>query len=126
MGAERFRDLAGLEIAAAEREVTRRAACVLAPDWLRDRAVAELGIESGRVRAFPMEGRMPNEWETPLDYGQVKMGIGVGPLDRLILFVGSLEHAAGVDLLLEALPVLLRRAPRTAGRGNALDRPGDG
>jgi glycogen(starch) synthase len=58
-----------------------------------------------------MEGRMPNEWEAALDCGQVKMGIGFGPLDRLLLFVGPLEHVAGVDLLLEALPVLLRRTP---------------
>jgi glycogen(starch) synthase len=115
-------DELSLEIEAAEREATRRAACVLTPRWLRDRALAELGTDAGRVRAFPMEGRMPNEWETPLDYGQVKMGIGVGPLDRLILFVGPLEHAAGVDLLLEALPVLLRRAPNLrlayVGAGN--------
>jgi glycosyltransferase involved in cell wall biosynthesis len=57
-----------------------------------------------------MEGRMPNEWEVPLDFGQVKMGIGVGPLDRLILFVGPLDHASGVDVLLEALPTVLHRA----------------
>src|SRR5262249_39024764 len=70
----------------------------------------ELGLHAGRVFAFPMEGRLPNEWECPLDYGKVKMEIGVGPLDRLLLFVGPLEHAAGTDLLLEALPVLLQRA----------------
>jgi glycosyltransferase involved in cell wall biosynthesis len=63
-----------------------------------------------RVRSFPMEGRMPDEWECALDYGQVKMEVGVGPLDRLLLFVGPLEHAAGVDLLVEALPPLLSRA----------------
>ena len=78
---------------------------MLTPDWLRERAVGELGLDGERVHAFPMEGRLPNEWEAPLDFGQVKMGIGVGPLDRLILFVGPLEHAAGVDILLEALPV---------------------
>jgi glycosyltransferase involved in cell wall biosynthesis len=84
---------------------------VLTPDWLRGRAAAELGVEDGRVRSFPLEGRMPNEWEAPIDYGRVKMEVGVGPLDRLILYVGPLEHGAGVDLLVEALPVLLRRAP---------------
>ena len=57
-----------------------------------------------------MEGRLPNEWECPLDCGQVKMGIGFGPLDRMLLFVGPLEHAAGVDLLVEALPTLLAAA----------------
>ncbi len=93
-----------------ERDLARDAALVLTPDWLRDQALRKLDLDEGRVRAFPMEGRMPNEWETPLDYGQVKMGIGVGPLDRLILFVGPLEHAAGVDVLLEAMPTLLNRA----------------
>jgi glycogen(starch) synthase len=98
-----------LEIAAAEREAAREAACVLTPDWLRDRAAAELELQGGRVVAFPMEGRVPNEWECALDYGDVKREIGVGPLDRLLLFVGPLEHAAGVDILLEAMPVLLQR-----------------
>jgi glycosyltransferase involved in cell wall biosynthesis len=109
-------------IEAAERAVAAEAHCVLTPDWLRDRAAAVLGLDGTRVRPFPMEGRMPNEWESPLDYGQAKGEIGVGPLDRLLLFVGPLEHAAGVDLLVEALPVLLQRAPNLrlafAGGGN--------
>jgi glycogen(starch) synthase len=98
-----------LAIAEAERAAARSAACVLTPDWLRDRAARDLDVEGGRVAAFPMEGRLPNEWECPLDYGEVKREIGVGPIDRLLLFVGPLEHAAGVDVLLEALPVLLQR-----------------
>jgi glycosyltransferase involved in cell wall biosynthesis len=98
------------EIAEAERQAVRAAACVLTPPWLRDKAVAELGVAPTHVRAFPMDGRLPNEWEAPLDFGQVKMGIGHGPFDRLLLFVGPLEHASGGDLLLEALPVLLQRA----------------
>jgi glycosyltransferase involved in cell wall biosynthesis len=56
-----------------------------------------------------MEGRMPNEWEAALDVGQVKKDIGLGPLDRMFLFVGPLEHTAGVDILLEAVPTVLRR-----------------
>jgi hypothetical protein len=99
-----------MQIEQAERELAQTVDCVLTPPWLRDRAVADLGLVDPRTHAFPMEGRMPNEWDCPLDYGHVKMGIGVGPLDRLLLFIGPLEHAAGVDLLVEALPVLLRRA----------------
>ncbi len=83
---------------------------MLTPDWLREQA-AGLGLDDGRVVAFPMEGRLPNEWECPLDYGQVKREIGVGPVDRLLLFIGPLEHGAGADLLLDALPVLLQRYP---------------
>ena len=56
-----------------------------------------------------MEGRPPDDWEAPLDYGQVKMEVGIGPLDRMLLYVGPLEHAAGVDLMVEALPVVLQR-----------------
>jgi hypothetical protein len=93
----------------AERAAGRAACHVLTPDWLRDRAVAELGLDGGRVHAFAMEGRLPNEWEQPLDVGHVKKGAGFGPLDRMLIYVGALEHAAGVDLLVEALPVLLRR-----------------
>jgi glycosyltransferase involved in cell wall biosynthesis len=102
-------DAESLQIEKAEKEVARASGIVLTPPWLRDRAVAELGLDSGRVHAFAMEGRLPNEWEAPIDIGQVKMGYGIGPLDRLLLFIGPLEHAAGVDILLEALPVLLRR-----------------
>jgi glycosyltransferase involved in cell wall biosynthesis len=97
------------QIEQIEKKVARAAGAVLTPTWLRDRAVAELGLDSGRVHPFPMEGRLPNEWEAPLDFGKVKMGYGMGPLDRVVLFIGPLEHAAGVDILLEALPVLLRR-----------------
>jgi glycosyltransferase involved in cell wall biosynthesis len=94
----------------AECTVARAASCVLTPAWLRQRAAKELDLEGSRVVEFPLEGRLPNEWETPLDPGQVKMGFGVGPLDRLFLFIGPLEYAAGVDLLVDALPVILQRA----------------
>jgi glycosyltransferase involved in cell wall biosynthesis len=110
------------EIEEAERHAASHAACVLTPAWLRDQAVGRLSIEGTHVHAFPMEGRMANEWEMPLDYGQVKMGFGMGPLDRVLLFIGPLEHAAGVDLLLEALPVLLQRSQNVrlayVGTGN--------
>jgi glycogen(starch) synthase len=98
------------EIEAVERTLARSAKCVLAADWLREQAVAALGLDTDRVHAFSMEGQLPDAWAAPLDFGTVKMGIGVGPLDRMLLFVGPLEHAAGVDLLVDALPVLLHRA----------------
>jgi glycosyltransferase involved in cell wall biosynthesis len=100
-----------LEVQRVEREVAHSADYILTPDWLRERAIHELGVADDKVQAFPMESRLPNEWELPLDVGRVKMSIGFGPLDRLVLFVGPLEHAAGPDLLLEAIPTLLGRCP---------------
>jgi glycogen(starch) synthase len=96
-------------IEAAEREMAARASVILAPHWLAERAAAELLLPTECVHPFPIEGRGLNEWECPLDFGRVKEEIGVGPVDRLILFIGPLEHAAGVDLLVEALPTLLNR-----------------
>jgi glycosyltransferase involved in cell wall biosynthesis len=93
----------------AERGAAAGASLVLTPHWLHERAAPELGLDEERIVPFPIEGRGPNEWECPLDLGRVKETIGLGPMDRLILFVGPLEHAAGVDLLVEALPTLLPR-----------------
>jgi glycosyltransferase involved in cell wall biosynthesis len=98
-----------LEIQKIERDLAHAVGCVLTPEWLRDKAALELGLSADCIRPIAMEGRMANEWECPLDFGQVKMEVGIGPLDRMIVFVGPLEHAAGADLLLEALPSLLHR-----------------
>jgi glycogen(starch) synthase len=98
-----------VDIEQTERLIARNVRCLLTPDWLRERAIAELGLSPGQVHPFALEGRLPDEWECPLDFGQVKSRFGIGPLDRLLLYVGPLEHAAGVDLLVEALPVLLNR-----------------
>jgi glycosyltransferase involved in cell wall biosynthesis len=95
----------------AEREVAQSADMVLVPGWLHDTAVKQLRIDGAHVRSFAMEGRQPNEWDCPLDFGQVKRDINFGPMDRMLLFIGPLEHAAGPDLLLEAMPILLGRAP---------------
>ncbi|MEE8450778.1 MAG: glycosyltransferase [Thermoguttaceae bacterium] len=97
------------KIRAAEREIAGRADCILTPDWLCSKALGEFHLEAARIHAFSMEGRLPNEWDCPLDYGEVKREIDVGPMDRLLMFVGPLEHAAGVDLILETLPIVLPR-----------------
>jgi glycosyltransferase involved in cell wall biosynthesis len=100
-----------LEIQHLEKQLAHMVDCILTPDWLRQQAIAEFGIDEANVHAFPMEARLPNDWSRPLDLGQIKREAGLGPLDRILLFIGPLEHAAGVDLLVEALPVALRRAP---------------
>ena len=48
-----------------------------------------------------------------IDAGAVKSRYGVGPLDPLVLFSGRLSAQKGPDLLLEAVPGLLRHYPRT-------------
>jgi glycogen synthase len=108
LGSSLFTDLSQ-RIRSAEQAVARAADCVLVPETLHERALAELRLSSERLLTFPLEGRMLDEWESPLDLGQVKCDIGLGSLDRVFLFVGPLEWSAGPDLLVEALPPLLHR-----------------
>jgi len=100
------------EIMKLERELAHSVECILTPDWLRSRAIHDFGIDGSLVHAFPMEARLPDEWECPLDFGDAKRSIGFGPLDQVLLYIGPLEHAAGVDILVEALPTLLNRCPK--------------
>jgi glycosyltransferase involved in cell wall biosynthesis len=46
-----------------------------------------------------------NGW---LDPGAVKAGIGIGPMDPTVLFIGRMTVQKGPDLLMEATPGLLR------------------
>lgn len=101
--------LLSLEIEKAERDIALMIDCILTPDWLRERAIGELAVDGRRIHPFPMEGRLPNEWEAPLDVGRIKIEIGFGPLDRVITYVGPIEHASGVDIMIEALPTALSR-----------------
>lgn len=100
------------EIQQTESALAHSVGCILTPDWLRDRTISEFGVDSNLVHAFPLEARLPNWWDAPLDVGKVKMDIGLGVYDRFVLFVGPLEHGSGVDILIEALPVILQRCPQ--------------
>jgi glycosyltransferase involved in cell wall biosynthesis len=100
-----------LQIEALERELAGAAGLVLVPHQIWTPAVEALQCDRERVHGFSTEGRAQDEWETPLDTGQVKSSVSIGPLDRMLMYVGPLEHSAGVDLLVEALPVVLHRVP---------------
>src|SRR5262249_34891338 len=95
----------------AEQRVALAAGCIVVPAWVRDQMVRELGVDEKRVHAFPMEARLPSGWQAPLDCREVRRGLGLGPCARLLLFIGPLEHAAGPDLLVEALPAVRSRIP---------------
>ncbi|MFH0939761.1 MAG: glycosyltransferase [Planctomycetota bacterium] len=115
-----------LEIKKIERNLLHAMKCVLSPTWLREKVISEFEIDTARLHAFPMEGRILNEWEAPLDLGKVKMEFGCEPLDRLLVFAGPLEYAAGPDILVNALPVVLKRVPNArvafAGDGAMRDQ----
>ncbi|HEY3320776.1 MAG TPA: glycosyltransferase [Planctomycetota bacterium] len=100
-----------LEIQKAERELLKAAECVLAPAWLRERISAEYGVDQARVREIALDGRVPNEWERPLDAAAARKEFGFEPNARVLSFIGPLEYAAGADLLVESWPTVVGRCP---------------
>lgn len=97
-----------LQIEKLEADVARAADCVIVPPGLRERILA-MGLDDSRVHGFPMAGRPMDEWEVPFDAGRAKAEIGLAPSDRMLLFVGPLEWAAGPDLVVDALPTVVSR-----------------
>lgn len=60
------------------------------------------------ARSFPFE-----EFASDLDPAVVKARYLVGPVDPTILFVGDLDDRHGPDLLIRAMPSLLKNHPQT-------------
>ena len=78
------------------------------PDWKVD--VVYNGVN---VHAF-------DGWIS--DAGAIRRAYGVGPLDPMVLFSGRMTYQKGPDLLVEAIPAILRYYPRSkfifAGEGH--------
>ena len=53
-----------------------------------------------------------HRFDAEVDPGAVKMALGIGPVDPMVLFAGRLEWQKGPDLLVEAIPAVLRAARR--------------
>jgi len=82
------------------------------PDWKVD-------VIYNGVNAHAFDGWIP-------DPGSIRRGYAIGPLDPMVLFVGRLTVQKGPDLLVEAIPMILRYYPRTkfvfAGDGDMRGR----
>lgn len=46
------------------------------------------------------------------DTNATRRGLGIGPADPLVLFAGEISHAAGADLMVDALPQVCSRYPQ--------------
>jgi glycosyltransferase involved in cell wall biosynthesis len=54
-------------------------------------------------------GVSSHRFDVEIDVASVRHGYGIGPMDPTILFCGRLEWQKGPDLLMEAIPSVLRR-----------------
>ncbi len=66
------------------------------------------GIPERNITVIP-NGIYPDTYFLPLDAGQVKKRYGIHPLAPLVLFIGRLVYQKGADLLVEAIPQVLKR-----------------
>jgi glycosyltransferase involved in cell wall biosynthesis/uncharacterized protein YqgV (UPF0045/DUF77 family) len=53
----------------------------------------------------------PHRFDAAVDAGAIKKQYAIGPLDPTVLFCGRLEWQKGPDLLVEAMPAVLRAQP---------------
>jgi glycosyltransferase involved in cell wall biosynthesis len=91
----------GLRRRVVTRLAARRARVVLTLSaFSRDEIVRFLGVEPRRVRVVPLGLGLHTDGQTPLRAGRTA---------PVILFVGSMLNRRHVDVLVRALPVVLRR-----------------
>lgn len=76
----------------------------------RDEIVTLYHVPENRIRVIP-NGIDPDRYRMLVDAGTVKREYGIDPAAPLILFVGRLVYQKGPDLLLDAVPLILRDNP---------------
>jgi glycogen synthase len=66
------------------------------------------GIPEQKITVIP-NGIYPERYYLPLDPGSVKKRYGIHPLAPLVFFIGRLVYQKGPDLLVDAIPLVLKR-----------------
>ncbi|MBP1929048.1 glycosyltransferase involved in cell wall biosynthesis [Methanolinea mesophila] len=66
------------------------------------------GVPEDKITVVP-NGISPDRYRLTVDPGEVKMTYGIHPLAPVVLFVGRLVYQKGPDLLVAAIPLVLRK-----------------
>src|SRR5262249_60454978 len=75
--------------------------------------VARFWVPDCAERSLPAHPLFPmDRFEGLADPGAVKARYQVGPVDPVILYVGDLDERYGPDLLVKAMPAILRHHPQ--------------
>ncbi len=89
----------------ADRVITVSRALQGEIGWMYNCPDGKVRVVYNGVNVHAYDGWIP-------DPGVLRRGYAIGPLDPLVLFAGRLTAQKGPDLLVEAIPMLLRAYPR--------------
>lgn len=96
------------QIDAIEQAGIREAIAVLMHDAATD-AIVRSRASDGTARLAVVQPMFPiKDFESSLDAGAIKSRYQVGPVDPTILYIGDLDSRYGADLLLKAMPAILK------------------
>lgn len=84
------------------------AAVIVTSPVLRDEVQALYNLPREKLRLIP-NGIFPGKMRRQVDAGAVKKGYSIHPYAPLVLFVGRMKYQKGPDLLVEAVPHILRK-----------------
>jgi glycogen(starch) synthase len=96
------------QIEEIERNELRESRCVLVHDAGTGEVARQLVPECGRRIVCAREPFAAEPFATGLDAGTVKARYNVGPTDPTLLFIGDLSEPYGPDLLVKAMPAILK------------------
>lgn len=65
-------------------------------------------VPESKIRVV-YNGVSPQRFERSTDVGEIRHQYSIGPMDPTVLFCGRLEWQKGPDLMIEAIPPLLKR-----------------
>jgi glycosyltransferase involved in cell wall biosynthesis/uncharacterized protein YqgV (UPF0045/DUF77 family) len=99
-------------IRAQERAGTYWADRVIAVSQAIKKEIMWMYEVPGSKVAVVYNGVSPHRFDGDIDVGEVKKQYKIGPLDPTVLFCGRLTWQKGPDLLLEAIPAILKYYPR--------------
>ena len=91
-----------------ERAAVQRAALVIAPHSSTRQQVINLYYAAPEKVVIIPDVLIEKRPGVPPDASDVKRGFGLNPDAPMVLFSGEISHAAGADLLVDALPTVCR------------------
>jgi len=98
--------------------------CIAVSWQLRQEVIDLYRVHPDHIRVVP-NGVVKEMFDVSIDPGAIKKQYGIHYLDPLVVYVGRMAYQKGPDILVDAMPAILNRFPKTrfimAGGGGMRD-----